>query len=242
MKQSKYLCKRGENYYFRISNQEIDVKLSLRTSDLYEARHLRDRILSNISGNLIGKNITDKIKNTKLLKQRATDILEKEQRRNNGALDVSTKRIDHYLPKNKKIKDQDFLKQSLRQFITILEQERVMNGGRLPELRIDDLKLYTDPDILYTPIPEEELQEMENSSIPYVSKVIDIEYVPIDRVELYIAMKEAFFNVSIEYLAKHYSSPVTPSNNDDYNKLIELGIIRSIEKKLPDSPSYCFLK
>ena len=43
----------------------------------------------------------------------------------------------------------------------------------------------------------------------------DLEYMHLDRVELYVAMKEAFFNVSIEYFAKHYSSPVPPSHREE---------------------------
>ena len=231
MKRSKHLCKRGENYYFRFSNRDINVKLSLRTNDLYEARYLRDRILDNISGNLMGKNITDKLKNTELLRHRAVDILKKEKRKNNGILDVSDKQITHYLPKNRVIKDQEFLEKTLRQYVTILEQDRITNGGRLPNHRVEDLKLWTDPDILYNPFTPEELQEMENSTIPYGSDAYDMEYMPKDRVELYVTMKEAFFNISIEYLAQHYSSPITPSNQDDYNKLVELGIVKRIEQE-----------
>ena len=59
MKQSRYLCKRGETYYFRFSTQTMDVKLSLRTNDLYEAQFLRDKILTNVSGSLMGNKIKD---------------------------------------------------------------------------------------------------------------------------------------------------------------------------------------
>jgi hypothetical protein len=185
----------------------------------------------------MGTDILDKIKNSELLKQRAVQILNREKQKNDGVLDVSDKQIDNYLPKNRVIKDQEFLKEMLRRYITILEQDRIMNGGRLPDCRIEDLKLWTDPDILYYPFTPEDFQEMETSTAPYVSPAYDSKYIPKDRVELYITMKEAFFNISIEYLAKHYTSPVTPSNQDDYNKLVQLGIIKRVEPESSTNPS-----
>jgi integrase len=226
MKKSRYLYKRGETYYFRFSTQTINVKLSLRTDDLYEARDLRDKILNNLSGSLMGKDILSKIQDSELLKQRAKEILEREMLKNNGILDLTDKQIDNYLPKNKRIKDQEFLELALGQRITVLERERTANGGKLPDFIIDDLKLLLDSEILYTPMTPKDVELMEKAFETSLSLIDGIKYKLKEPVEFYVALKEALFNISVEYLAKHYSTPVTPTKQDDYNKLINLGIIK----------------
>jgi integrase len=243
MKQSRYLFKRNKTYYLRFFNRTTEVRLSLRTEDYYEACFLRDKILNSSSGSLMGKKNSFEIKNTELLGQRARSILESEIHKNECIFDLTDKQIKHYLTRDKIIKDQVFLERSLQKRIFILEKERLMNGGRLPDFIIDDLKLWANPEVLYSPIVQEEFKLFEKILIS-PSPIDNAAYKPKDIIELYITLKEAFFNISIEYLAKHYSLPVTPSNEEYYNQLAELGIFKKEDgnKQTKATPDICHRK
>ena len=237
MRRSRYLFKRNETYYFRFSIQSKEVRLSLGTNDFYEARFLRDKILNNYFGNLMGKKKSFQIKNTELLGKRARNVINNELHKNSGVLDLSNCQVERYLTKNKIIEDQEILEVLVQKRIFLLEKERLRNGGRLSDLLIEDLKLWINTEALYAPITEEEAKYFEKMIVP--PSATTLPYNPKDIIELYVTLKEAFFNISVEYLAKHNSLPVTPSNQEYFKQLSESGFFVEKSRDIPKNNKSC---
>ena len=222
MKKSNYLQRRNEIYYFRFPKTISDVRISLKTSNYYEACFLRDKILTSIQGDIMSKNDSFKIKNSELLKKKAKEILEREQSKNKGALNLSFNQIHHFLPEDKVIKDQDFLEECLRRRVFTIEQTRIRNGGRLPDYMVEDLKFCANPNIVHGELTEDAINEIEGCV--FISDIDGSKYIPKDALEFNLALKEGYFNIAVEYLAKHYSMPLTPANKDNFKQLSRIGI------------------
>ena len=224
MKSPNYLKRRNKIYYLRFPNSISDIRVSLKTSNYYKACHLRDKILHSLGGFFMEKDTEFNQDKSDFVKDQAQKILKNEFDGNNGQLDLSHIDIDRFLPKNIHIRDHAFLEDCLRNRIFFLEKARVRNGGRLPGYIIEHLKFLLQEDIIHGELNDYAIKEFE--SYTFVSKLDGSTYTPRDPVEFMVVYKEALYNISLEYLAKYDSIPVTQANMDNYNKLVSLGIIQ----------------
>jgi hypothetical protein len=71
--------------------------------------------------------------------------------------------------------------------LLFLEKERILNGGRLSDLLIEELKFWADPKILYNPIKPEDIQLFEKTSL--FSFLDGSKYHPKDLLELHIILQ-----------------------------------------------------